>query len=78
MFVLQHAQTGELALPDAHEGAGLRGLAFSPDGRRLALAGDRSLVVYDRAADAWVPASGVDRGSVYDHDVEFELAFCNL
>jgi len=26
----------------------------------------------------FIGVTGMDRGSVYDHDVEFELAFCNL
>ena len=26
----------------------------------------------------FIGVSGMDRGTVYDHDVEFELAFCNL
>ena len=26
----------------------------------------------------FIGVSGMDRGTVYDHDVEFELVFCNL
>jgi cell division protein ZapD len=26
----------------------------------------------------FIGVTGMDRGTVYDHDVEFELAFCNL
>jgi cell division protein ZapD len=26
----------------------------------------------------FIGVTGMDRGAVYDHDVEFELAFCNL
>ncbi len=26
----------------------------------------------------FIGVSGMDRGTVYDHDVDFELVFCNL
>ena len=71
LFVVDGAtlEARELMLPEAHDGT-VRGLAFSPDGRLLAVAGDISLVVHARATDAWVVASARDRATTYSvHDI---------
>ena len=50
---------------------------------RLALARDLACVPEISANKyalniRFIGVTGLDRGSVYDRDVEFELAFCNL